>query len=200
MTPVCEPPSDIGDLAQACVRFVKDAIGIDLDYTGDTLPVLDHYIRSRLEVSADEILALLAPTTGAYFGEVVRRGIGGARWHTAGEAYPSYRLEFEPFFLSFNPIGIAVEVITRIDAGDWNAHFSVLDDARTTVEQALQVNPAVEEDDYYTFSVRYEVLQQVAELLGAIESRSRGQRRTFGPDVYRAANGERAVRDRRQRS
>lgn len=200
MSPVDEPPSPIGDLAQSCVRFVKDALGIELDYTGDTLPVLDHYIRSRLEASSDEILGLLAPTTGAYFGEVVRRGMGGARWHTTGEAYPSYRLEFESFYLCFNPIGIAVEVITRMDAGDWSAHYAVLDDARASIEHTLRQNPAVEEDDYYTFSVRYEVLQQVAELLGAIESRLPGPRRMFGPDVYRAAHGEQATRDPRSRS
>lgn len=200
MTPGNEPPTGIGDLARSCVRFVKDALGIELDYSSDTLPVLDHYIRSRLEVSGDEILGLLAPTTGAYFGEVVRRGMAGARWHTAGELYPSYRLEFEPFYLCFNPIGIAVEVITRMDAGDWSAHFSMLDEARATVEHALDQNPSVEEDDYYTFSVRFEVLQQVAELLGAIESRLPGPRRTFGPEVYRAAHGERSTHGPHARS
>jgi hypothetical protein len=189
------PPSVVADLAEACVRFVKDAIGIDLDYSADTLPVLDHYVRARAGEATDAIVDLLAPAAGAYFGEVARRGMPGVRWHVAGDAYPAYRLEFEAFYLCFNPIGVAVEVITRADAGDWNAHFAVLDDARQTVETALARNPVVEEDDYYTFSVRHEVLQQVAALLGALETRAR-ERRSFGPDVYRAAQGEGRARGR----
>jgi hypothetical protein len=44
-------------------------------------------------------------------------------------------------------------------------------------------------EDYYTFAMRYEVLEQVAEVLFALES-ARKERRHFGPEVYRAARGE----------
>jgi len=167
--------SELADLAQGCVRFVKEALGIELDFTGDTLPVLDHYVRSRAEAARDEVLALLAPAAGAYFGEVVRRSFGAVHWDAVGSDYRNHRLSFEPFTLSFNPIGTAVEVITGAEATDWNAHFTVSENTRAAVEQSLQNTAPVDERDYYTFSVRFEALQQIADLLGALQERSKKQ-------------------------
>ena len=195
VTDAAEPGASPQELAESCVRFVREAVGFELDYTPDTLPVLDHYVRSGVAAAAEagraqeQLVALLAPAAGAYFGEVVRRRLAGARWYSGGDVYQDYRIEFEPFFLCFNPIGIAMEVAAQADVGDWNAHFQLLDEARPLVERALQASGAVRTPDYYTFSVRFEVLQQVADLLGSLES-ARKQRRSFGPDVYSAAHGE----------
>src|SRR5687768_1752387 len=71
--PVETQPVVVLDLAEACVRFVKRALQIALDYTPDTLPLLDHYLRSASDISKEEILSLHVPAAGAYFGEVVRR-------------------------------------------------------------------------------------------------------------------------------
>lgn len=167
------PGTEIEDLAQGCVRFVKEAVGIELDYTGDTLPVLDHYVRARVGAPGEEVVALLAPAVGAYFGEVLRRSFGAAHWLDAGSDYRALRLEFEPFTLSFNPIGIAVEVITRAEAEGWGAHFALREDVREEVERSLRETAPVHLNDYYTFTVRFEALQQVADLLGALQLRAR---------------------------
>ena len=70
------PPEAVRELAEACVGYVLGAVGVPLDYTPDTLPLLDHYLRTVPENAAGEVLALIAPAAGAYFGEVVRRTIG----------------------------------------------------------------------------------------------------------------------------
>ena len=181
-------PTQVADLAESCVRFVKESLDLALDYTPETLPILDHYVRERVGGSEPEVTALIAHAAGAYFGEVVRRCVPGARWHATGSDYTDFRLEFDPFFLCFNPIGVAQEVIAVADVSGWGAHFQVLDDARTAVAQSLAAVEDAPPEDYYTFSMRLEVLQQIADLLGGLES-AQPTPRSFGHDVYAAANG-----------
>jgi hypothetical protein len=176
------------DLAQACVRFVRESVGLTLDYSSDTLPILDHYLKQAARDAREEIRELLAPAAGAYFGEVIRHSFEAVRWHAPGEEYQDYRLEFETFFLCFNPMGSAMEVLLGREQPDWGAHFHMLDDARETVRDALARSPELSPEDYYTLSVRFEVVEQVADLLGALEDTQKTPRH-FGPEIYRVANG-----------
>jgi hypothetical protein len=175
------------------VRFVSEAVGLALDYTPDTLPILDHYLREGARGASAEIRELLAPAAGAYFGEVVRRNMSGVRWHAPGDEYSAFRLEFESFFLCFNPLGAALEVLIHGDAPEWGATFQMLDEARPVVREALERSPELSPEDYYTLSVRFEVVEQVADLLGALES-TQSAPRHFDPAVYRVVNGERSGR------
>jgi hypothetical protein len=193
-------PAQIGDWAEACRIYVKEALGIELDFTPETLPILDHYVRSKakpaldpaIDPATDEVRELLTPTLGAYFGEVVRRSLGAerVRWHAPADALESHRLEFEAFFLCFNPIGVALEVLMAEDAEGYGAHFQLLDDARPSVEAALAESESVSADDYYTFTMRYETLELVVSVLLGLETQLGGQPRRFSRDVYRAASGE----------
>jgi len=192
--PTASPP-DIGDLAAACVRFVHGATGFTLDFTPETLPVLDHYLRAQVRGSEPAIIELAASTAGAYFGEVIRAALEGVRWAEGEADLREQRLEFEPFFLCFNPIGAALEAILGAKSEGWRAHFQVLDDAQRAVASALERAGEVATEDYYTLCVRFEALEQVADVVSALESRHE-PRRSFGPDVYRAANG--APRDEPQ--
>jgi hypothetical protein len=181
-------PTEVADLATSCVRFVEEALKLPLDYTPETLPILDHYVRERVAGSKPELAELIAPPAGAYFGEVVRRCLPGARWYAPAGDYPGFRLEFDPFFLCFNPIGVAQEVIALDDVALWGAHFQVLDDARQAIAASLASVEDVPPEDYYTFSMRLEVLQQIADVLGALE-RAQPVPRRFGREVYAAASG-----------
>jgi Family of unknown function (DUF6278) len=181
-------PTEVADLAESCVRFVKESLHLELDYAPETLPLLDHYVRERVADSQPEVIELIAHAAGAYFGEVVRRCVPGARWHAPASDYADFRLEFDPFFLCFNPIGIAHEVIAVADVAGWGAHFQVLDDARAAVAESLASVEDVPPEDYYTFSMRLEVLQQIADVLGGLET-TQPARRRFGRDVYAAAAG-----------
>lgn len=160
-----EPAPDVvSDLADACVRFVSQALEIELDRTQDTLPVLDHYL-SRGEEIEEEVVALVGPASGAYFGEVIRRHVGEGRWHVSGEDYAGWRLELPTAGIIFNPIGVALEVVTGEDAEGWHAHYKVSPEDRERARAAVERLGEVQEDDFYTFAVRFDVLVQVYESL-----------------------------------
>ncbi len=182
-----EAPPHVTELASACVAAVANATRIELDFTQDTLPVLDHYV-STANGPREEILGLVAPMVGAYFGEVVRRALGGARWHAEGDDYVGFRLEFERFFLWFNPIGMALEALLGRSVEGHGATLALLDRDRAELADAVDLFGDVREEDYFRLSVRYEVIEQVAERL-----RARAQTEppvVLGAEVYAAAAGD----------
>jgi hypothetical protein len=184
--PTENEPEAIRDLAAACVRYVRRALSLELDYTPDTLPLLDHYLQSAQDVSQEEILSLVAPAAGAYFGEVVRRQLGPCRWHLTEGDFSSYRLEFERCFLSFNPMGSALAVVLRGDADHYGGHLSLLAEDEPLVKESLERVGDVREEDYYRLAVRYEVIEQVVALLIDKAIAQNELSRRFGPDVYAA--------------
>lgn len=191
LRPMDEAPVTIRTLAEGCARFVKQAVGVELDGTPDTLPILDHYLSLAREEQGEEVLGLVATSAGAYFGEVVRRAAGG-RWHLGDAADPSsWRLEMEHVFLSFDPVGVAREAITEQDEEGWNAHLEVLEQDRRVIAQALENAGDVSEDDYYRLAVRWEVIEQaLAVLEAAAQARGDGEKR-YGPEVYERVLGTR---------
>lgn len=187
--PMSEPdmPADVEDLALGAFRMVKEKLGFELDFTPETLPVLDHYLeqlRAEGDGTPDEqTLAVVAPCAGAYFGEVVRRSLAGFRWHAPGDEYRRWRLEAEPVFLCFNPVGAALEALLRERVGDWNAHLTVLPDQQPALNRSLEATGPVQEDDFYRLAVRHEVLEQARVLLSRLAAQDDAPR-SFGPDVY----------------
>lgn len=153
-------PTDIVDLATACVASVNATVGVELDFSADTLPLLDHYAKQVLDSPEEEIIDLVAPMCGAYFGEVVRRRFEGARWHAPKEEHAEWRIEFEHAFLYFNPVGVALDIVLEGD-GPLPSHLQVKQADKELVEHALSVYGDVRESDYYSFSVRLEVIEQV---------------------------------------
>ncbi|MEO0326440.1 MAG: hypothetical protein AAF447_26065 [Myxococcota bacterium] len=184
--PASPGPDAVRDLATACVASVRATLAFDLDFTPDTLAVLDHYAKEVVQEEDATILQLVAPMCGAYFGEVVRRELGAARWHAPDDTYRLWRLELEPAFLHFNPLGVALEVLRGEDAPGWYAHLQFLDDDRSLVASTTENLGAVKAEDYYRFTVRHEVVQGVAANL-AEKPRLPGQPVYFGPEVYAAA-------------
>jgi hypothetical protein len=94
----------------------------------------------------------------------------GVRWHAPDEHYELYRLEFEAVFLHFNPLGIAAEALAGEDVEGFGAHFQILDESREIVEEALARNDVVTNDDYYSFTLRYETLELLTSVLIGFES------------------------------
>jgi len=82
-------PARVREYADQVVTYVQRALGVRLEYDSDTLPLLDHYLRTVPELSAGQpaTLKLVLATSGAYFGEVVRRRLGG-RWEASGADEP----------------------------------------------------------------------------------------------------------------
>ncbi len=147
------------DLTVACVTSAKNATGMDLDLSPDTLPILDHYAE-LLDSPRAELVSLLAPMSGAYFGELLRRQFEDGQWATDPEDYTRWRLHFERSSLTFNPIGIALEVLLGQDLSDWGAELQCAPEDQLRVEQALWVYGDVRDRDFYTFTVRFEAIEQ----------------------------------------
>src|SRR5215470_2586232 len=94
-------PPRIREYADQAVAYVRRALGVSLEYDSDTLPLLDHYLRTVPSEQAETVQLVIA-TSGAYFGEVVRRRLGG-RWEVAGEE-ADWRVVL-PTGLNFSPAG-----------------------------------------------------------------------------------------------
>ena len=105
------PPENVLELAASCVRFVAQKYNVALDFTPDTLPMVDQYVRdAQKEISArPETMAVLAATVGAYLGEVMRREFG-AFWFAEGD-YAAWRLYFTHVYLACNPLGMVLEAL-----------------------------------------------------------------------------------------
>lgn len=179
---------DVLELAAACVEYVRRAVGIELDFTPDTLPILDHYLASVVgeDGEKDAIAELVISSAGAYFGEVLRRSLGRMRWYVSTDDPTDWRLELEHVFLFFNPLGMVREAIVGADQPGWMAHLEVLPRDRGLLEQSLSRMGDVREDDYYRLAIRFEVVEQVlAALEGASISRQ-AQGEVFAPNVYAA--------------
>jgi hypothetical protein len=72
-------PSLIEELSEACRQYVLSAVGVELDYTPETLPVLDQYLSMARADMAErpELTPLVIRAAGAYFGRMVADLCGG---------------------------------------------------------------------------------------------------------------------------
>lgn len=175
------PPAEVAELTRACIEYVHRSTGMTLDFTPETLPVLDHYVReARSEVGAKpELVEVIGAAVGAYLGEVARREVP-LHWFAPPGEHRRWRVELEDVFLSFNPIGAAVEALFLDAAEGWGAHFRMRPEDERKAEAALAVLPEVDEDEYYAPSSRLEALQIVVDAIAA----GRTEPRKYGPSDY----------------
>ncbi len=161
------PPAAVAELLAACVRFVGAKYGVALDFTPDTLSVVDQYVRDAREdlKVKPEALDLLQATIGTYLGEVMRRSFGG-EWFCEGE-HDGWRLDFTYVYLTFNPIGMAREALMLGTADGWHAHFETEEAERELLEARLKLLSEVDEEEYYAPTTRYDVVEIAVDALRA---------------------------------
>lgn len=179
------PPELVAPLAASCIDYVRSAVGVELDLTGDTLPLLDHYLAgARGEIEArPELLPLLARAVGAYFGEVVRRDMD-AFWYLPSEDVAGGRICFARVFLAVSPVAAAYDALCLGTNHDGpSSELVLLPHERQLVFQRLALLPEVAEEEYYSFSTRLEVLQIANEALLAEMHRAE-----VGSTLYDAAD------------
>ena len=85
-----QPPQAIADFAEQAAEYVRRSLKLELEYDSETMPLLDHYLREA-SGGRPETLALVAAAAGAYFGEVVRRLVGGT-WQLGSSEPEHWRL------------------------------------------------------------------------------------------------------------
>lgn len=176
---LAEAPAEVAELAEACRRFVKSAVGVELDFEPETLSVLDHYVEQAKQAVAlrPEALAVLAHSVGAYFGEVVRRR-HASWWQVEGDDPTYWQIQFESVYLAFSPVALAQEALgmglpegdawaEHDDAGAPMSQVELDDEDREAVEQRLAELPPVSERDFYAPTTRLEVIDIAVEAIRA---------------------------------
>jgi len=164
-------PSRVQEYAERAVDYVRRAVGLTLEYDSDTLPLLDHYIRGVPEDQPTTV-ELVALTSGAYFGEVVRRRLGG-RWDLTADDATEWRV-YLPTGLNFSPAGFVAAAIMQADLDDLDSEFDAPPRMRPYIAQALARMGEVSIDDYYSLCGRLDTIEHIHEVLVAIAARLMG--------------------------
>ncbi len=192
---------------------VHRSLGFDLDGSAISLAYVDHYLTQARDEDRVPILQLIAAGAGAYFGELVRREIGGT-WIVQGNDPRNLRLLLEPQFLYFAPVDQAYEAVLAYepDADDdrapegapLDAAFRARPTPVASVDAAtaqadgegldppdhdwlmdrLAERPPVPEDVYYSLTGRYETLLLLLELLATKHLSEGREPRTYGLADY----------------
>lgn len=159
--PSCPP--QVADYAAQVVAYVERAVGVTLTYDSETLPVLDHYLR-QVPTGKEEALTLIVATAGAYFGEVVRRHIGG-RWDLAAGDPTGWKFVL-PTALSFVPARLTLAAITRSPADD-EPDIDVPAVIRQLIDDALATMAEMNEETFYSLCGRLDALEHLHEVVTA---------------------------------
>lgn len=164
------PPERIREYAEQTVAYVLTALGVPLEYDSNTLPLLDHYLRT---VPSDQpaMVKLVLATAGAYFGEVVRRRLGG-RWDVSGEE-ADWRVVL-PTGLNFSPTGFVASAIAQADLEDLDSELDAPLRMREHVQQALSRMGEVTVEEYYSLCGRLDTLEHIHEVLVAVAAQMLG--------------------------
>jgi len=188
---VSNPPDPIPELAQACLEYVRRALAFELDFSPETLPVLDHYVATvRASLSErPELTPLVTRAAGAYFGEVVRAVIPGF-WRLPSQNIHDWQLCCRQIYLWVNPIGVAYDAL---HAGtDHDGPRSILRSApedREFLERRLSTVPPVPAEQFTLFTTRLEVIEIAAEALSARLEEQGYSGLELGEDDYAAEVG-----------
>ncbi len=156
-------PMEVGELAARAVQYVEKSVGVTLSFDSETLPILDHYLSTVADASV-EAAELIAVCAGAYFGEVVRRCVGGS-WKTTDTEALSWRLIL-PGGMWFLPAHVALAAIRRTD--EFNDDLNPPAKMVTTATDALARMGDVTANDYYSLCGRFDTLEHLQSVLLAI--------------------------------
>jgi hypothetical protein len=170
-----EAPARVREYADQVVNYVRNALGVTLEYDSDTLPLLDHYLRNVPE-SQPATIQLVVATSGAYFGEVVRRRLGG-RWELGQAGEGAEEIDWRivlPTGLNFSPAGFVAAAIAQADLDDVDSELDAPPRMRPYVQQALARMGEVSIDDYYSLCGRLDTLEHVHEVLVAVAAQMMG--------------------------
>jgi hypothetical protein len=184
-TPAPEP---IADLVRACLEYVKRSLGTSLDFTPETLPLLDHYLGEvRQELTQKpELASLTAHAAGAYFGEVLRRQVRGF-WRMPTSNLHDFQVCSSVAFLSVNPFGVAYDALYAGTEHDGpRSMLRVAPDDHGYIAARLATVPEVPEDQFFLLTTRIEVVEIAVEALRARLEEEGYSEMEYGEQDYEA--------------
>jgi hypothetical protein len=163
------PPPAIEELTLTCLDYVSRALGVALDFSPETLPLLDHYAtQARQQLTANPALAaIVAPALGAYFGEVVRGKLDGF-WRMPSQNIHDWAVCSRVTFLALNPLGVAYDAVYGgTEHAGPRSMLRVAPEDREYLDRRLSTLPRVPEDEFFLFTTRFEVVEVASEALAA---------------------------------
>jgi hypothetical protein len=171
-------PPRVREYAEQAVAYVQRALGIKLEYDSDTLPVLDHYLRT---VPADQpaALQLVVATAAAYFGETVRNVLGG-RWEL-GTSSAEWRVVL-PTGIHFSPAGFVAAAVAQADLDDIDSEIGAPARMLPHLQQTLARMGELTVEEYYSLCGRLDTLEHVHEVLVAVAAQMLGDTDEPGGD------------------
>ncbi|MGC4067709.1 MAG: hypothetical protein QM784_24280 [Polyangiaceae bacterium] len=102
------------------MRFVRDSIGVELDFTPETLPLLDHYLlsaRQDLEEKPELRELVLRIGRGPFRRSWSRRRLNGF-WQVPTPDTHTWRVCGRHIIFSVNPVGVVAETVVGGPDGD----------------------------------------------------------------------------------
>ena len=172
-------PPQVQEYADQTVEYVRRALGLALEYDSNTLPLLDHYLRT-VPSEQPAAVELVVTTAGAYFGELVRRTLGG-RWDIASEDLTEWRIVL-PTGLQFSPLGLVAAAIARTDLDDFDTALDAPPRMMPYVADALARMGEVTEDEFYSLCGRLDTIEHVHEVRVAVAAKLLGDAGDTGED------------------
>ncbi len=165
-------PPEISAFLQAARDYVTQAVGVEIDGSETSLAFVDHYIASASGEPGlrPEILELVAPALGAYFGELAIAKFGG-RWRLppapgGGQPEPArWRVELAPVELSFHPVGMAAAALSGGEVEGYDACFRTSPRWSGQLEEALAAMPPVDEAYFNSLTGRLETMAHAVDVL-----------------------------------
>jgi len=158
-----ETPQIVSDYAAQAVEYVRRAVGIEVEYDSDTLPLVDHYL-TTVPPEHVETTKLVVAAVGAYFGEVARRHLGG-RWELEDDSPESWRLVL-PIGISFAPVAVVYAAVAREESADAEFHIPAV--LYSHAASALERMGEVSDDEYYSLCGRLDTLEHLHGVLVAV--------------------------------
>ncbi len=162
-------PEPIAELVAACLDYVRRSLGTELDFTPETLPLLDHYlseVREELETKP-QLAELTAHAAGAYFGEVLRRQMRGF-WRAPSASLHDYQVCSSVAFVSINPFGVAYDALyDKSEHGGPRSNLRLAPEDHGYIAARLATVPEVPEEQFYLLTTRLEAIEITVEALRA---------------------------------
>ncbi|MBU1240918.1 hypothetical protein KKF84_04445 [Myxococcota bacterium] len=154
--------------ASVAIDAVYNGLSLELDLTSDTISILDYYVTTVGKVDRS-ILFLLSSATGAYFGELMRRILGGV-WVIPSEIDPFlWELRFSSCPMSIFPVAIAAEVLAREVVDEIDSSFCVAPSRVALMEEMLDKAIKVTEEEYFSFAGRVDAIEMGVDFLSRVE-------------------------------
>lgn len=148
------------------MQYVEKNLGVVLDFSVETLPILDHYLRLARTADSErpETGDLVATVAGCYVGEVLRLR-HELQWDLTADDPLRWKLVAPTGALVVFPVALARVAIEGPAAEPKFEVFALETKLRKALARRLDELPAVAEEEYVAPSTRVEVVDMAFDLL-----------------------------------